>query len=409
MGEPVTSRGWGRPALREFRRFFDALPSAVLAVRCDVPRFTIVAASNAYLNATLTTRDGPSGIIGRPLFDAFPDPPEDSAATGVRDLRESLTRAIATGTSDTMHFQRHHIRRQDGTWEERFWSRTNVPVRDRRGGVGYVLHRIEDVTDVMRLDRRASSAERARAVAQEANEAKAAFLASMSHELRTPLNAIAGYVELLKLGVHGPINDDQLNALDRIHRSEQHLLGLINEVLAYAKIESGHLDLNLEHIRLGDVLDDVITLTAPQAEARGLRIVAHATQVEGCEIEVFADGEKTRQILINLVSNAVKFSRPPGAVTIECGNDGERVVVRVIDTGIGIADEEAALIFEPFIQAGRGTPIKDGAGLGLSISRSLARAMGGDVTVTSHLGDGSVFTLTLPRRERREQRQRRSA
>lgn len=405
----VTSRPWGRPALREFRRFFDALPSAVLAVRCNAPDFTIVAASDAYLQTTLTTRGGPTGIIGRALFEVFPDPPEDAAATGVRNMRGSLERVISTGAIDRMPFQRYHIRRPDGSWEERFWSRTNVPVRGDGGSVRFVLHRIEDITDVMRLDRRASSAERARATAQAANQAKAEFLASMSHELRTPLNAIAGYVDLLTLGVHGPINDDQRNALERIHRSEQHLLGLINEVLAYAKIESGHVDLDLQHVKLRDVIDDVIMLTSPQATARGLRIVAHPTVIEGCEIEFFADAEKTRQILINLVSNAVKFSRTGGAVTIDCAHEADRVIVRVIDTGIGIADDEAARIFEPFVQAAQGAAPKEGTGLGLSISRSLARAMGGDVTVASHMGEGSIFTLTLPRRERREIRERRFA
>jgi signal transduction histidine kinase len=401
---PLTRR---RAALRDFRRLFEALPDAVLVMLADPPHFTIVSASDAYLAATLTLRNGPTGIIGRSLFEVFPAPPHGSGDSGIARMRASLARAIASGVADVVAAQQYDIRRADGSWDERFWTLVNVPVRNEHGLVDYVVHRVEDVTDLMRLDRRASDAEHANAV-------KAHFLASMSHELRTPLNAIGGYVDLIAMGLHGPVTDAQRNALDRIRRSEQHLLGLINEVLSYAKIESGRTQLTPDRVVLAQVIDDVLSLATPQAVAKGVAISTRPTVVDGCEIEVFADREKTRQIVLNLLSNAVKFTRPGDRIDVRCERDGARVRIIVSDTGIGIPADQLPRVFEPFVQVEHASTPQEGTGLGLAISRELARAMGGDVTVESELGAGSSFTLILPappveRSERREARERRSA
>ena len=238
-----------------------------------------------------------------------------------------------------------------------------------------------------------SDAERARAEAENANQAKSQFLASMSHELRTPLNAIGGYVQLLVEGIQGPINEKQREYLRRTRRSQEHLLGLINDVLNFAKLEAGSVQFEITDVALRDTLAEVDDLTAPQVGAKSL-----GYKNSGCEtaLVVRADRDKLRQILLNLVSNAVKFTPAGGHITVECGGKGRLASITVRDTGIGVASDKLEAIFEPFVQVGKELN-REGTGLGLSISRELARAMQGDLTAQSSEGEGSVFTLTLPR------------
>lgn len=236
----------------------------------------------------------------------------------------------------------------------------------------------------------------ARARAEAANRAKTDFLAVMSHELRTPLNAISGYTELLEMGLRGPLTDDQLHDLGKIRRSQRHLLALINDLMNFAKLETGHIELEFEHVAVNEVLAVLDALTAPQMAAKRIRY-----EQGRCDpsVTVWADREKTHQILVNLVSNAVKFTRSGGRIAIECAEDAERVYVHVADTGEGIPRSKLSQIFEPFVQVKSGfTREHEGVGLGLSISRDLARMMGGDLTVESTLGQGSRFTLMLRRK-----------
>ncbi len=387
----------GHPALRDYRRLFEALPDPILVLCADPPFYTIAAASDGYLRTTLTTRDGPDGIVGRPLFAAFPVAPHTRGIDGVRSLRASLDRVIASACSDSMATEQYAIRRPDGSWEERYWRPVNVPVIDSDGHVEYVLHEVVDVTDATRLGRRASDAERASAAAEEANAIKARFLASMSHELRTPLNAIGGYVDLIAMGVHGPVTREQAIALERIRQSERHLLGLVNEVLDYAKIESGHIALEREPVSLATVIEDVISLVLPQADEKGLHLVVGPTAIDGCEVDVVADHEKIRQVLLNLLSNATKFTPAGGRIQVDCEADARWATITVSDTGVGMRASDLARIFEPFVQVGTREASSAGTGLGLSISRELARAMGGDLTARSAFGKGAAFTLRLPR------------
>jgi PAS domain S-box-containing protein len=279
---------------------------------------------------------------------------------------------------------------------------TASPIREAApdGGtrtVGTIIE-VRDVRDERARERereRLLAAERAaRAEAEAANRAKSEFLAVMSHELRTPLNAIGGYAELMELGIRGPVTPQQAADLARIRTSQRHLLGLINEVLNYAKLETGAVRYEVAAVPLRDAVAEAAALVAPQARARGLALRVAAC---GADVVARADGEKVRQVLVNLLSNAVKFT-DHGEVAVACDADGGRVAVRVRDTGLGIPAAKVDEIFEPFVQVRADfARTAEGTGLGLAISRDLARGMGGDITVESRLGAGSTFTLVLPR------------
>ena len=240
-----------------------------------------------------------------------------------------------------------------------------------------------------------ASAERAAEEAAEANRVKSDFLAVMSHELRTPLNAIGGYAQLMEMEIHGPLTDKQRKDLERINESQRHLLGMINKVLNYAKLDAGVEKYEIEDIPLADVLDTCEMMTTPLARAKGQEF-----QLTRCDpgLKVRADREKVQQVLLNLLSNAVKFTDPRGTVTLSCVEDAEQVRVRVTDTGRGIAQEEIEKVFQPFVRLdATRARVQEGTGLGLAISRQLACAMGGHLEVESALGKGSTFTLTLSR------------
>jgi PAS domain S-box-containing protein len=234
----------------------------------------------------------------------------------------------------------------------------------------------------------------ARAEAEQANRAKSQFLASMSHELRTPLNAIGGYVELIELGLRGPTTPQQMTDLDRIKRAQQHLLGLINDVLNFARLEAGKIALDLRDVPLVEVLEEVEALIEPQAADRG---ILYGRGPGGAGVMVRADREKLEQVLLNLLSNAVKFTGPGGAVEMGFARQDGQVRIHVRDTGCGIPAEKLDAVFEPFVQVDPDlTRTRQGTGLGLAISRELARAMGGDLTVESTVDEGSTFTVHLP-------------
>ena len=240
-----------------------------------------------------------------------------------------------------------------------------------------------------------SEVDAARAEAEQANRAKATFLAMMSHELRTPLNAIGGYTKLMLDGIPTPASDGQLNYLRRILKSQEHLLGLIEAVLTHAKLEAGRMTYRMTDIRIGELLDAVESMVSPQLIAKG---IAH--DCEGCDaaLVVRGDREKVVQILLNLLSNAVKFTPRGGRITVRTATPDEgRVAIVVRDTGVGMTADQVAAVFEPYVQFdNRLTREHKGTGLGMPISRELARGMGGDLTVESEAGVGTEFRLVLP-------------
>ena len=249
---------------------------------------------------------------------------------------------------------------------------------------------------VTRTERAARlAAESDKRAAEEANRSKSAFLAMMSHELRTPLNAIGGYADLIDFGVHGPVTPAQSEALGRIKKSATHLLGLINSVLDFARVEGGQIQYNIVPIALEDLLRETEAMVLPQMLKKNLRY-----RNEGCDATIVAlgDPEKVKQIVLNLLTNSTKFTEPGGEICVSCGTAGlTSCFVRVEDTGAGIELSKLESIFEPFVQLEdeSGRP-NEGVGLGLAISRAFARNMGGSLVAESTLGVGTAMTLVLP-------------
>ena len=323
-------------------------------------------------------------IIGR-HFSAF-YPPEDIASGKPAQELKTATRQG--------RFEEEGIRiRKDGT---AFWASVVITaVRDTDGSLVGFAKVTRDLTERRAAQERAIADARRLAKAEASNSAKGEFLAAMSHELRTPLNAIGGYTELLGLGLGGPINSEQHDYLDRIRKSQQHLLGIISDLLNFSRIEAGHITYEFLPIALQAVIESVIPMVETAATAKGLKL-----KIDPATRDCLAIGDRARvdQILLNLLSNAIKNTSLGGRITVSCEASADTASISVTDTGRGIPKEKLEAIFEPFVQLGRSlSSAHEGMGLGLSISRDLARAMNGDLIVASKVGDGSTFTLVLPR------------
>ena len=377
-----------RASEQRLRELFDQAPVAVAVLTGPEHRYTI--ASPRYVE----TPGGGRPLLGRTVAEAFPE----LAGQG---FIEMMDRVYETGEP---YFASERVvkldRDGDGVTEDYWYNLGYQPLRDAAGRVYAIASVAYEVTDQMRarreLEAAKQSAEEARVEAVTANQAKSAFLTTMSHELRTPLNAVAGYSDLLLMGVRGALTDGQREDLERIKRSGQYLLGLINDVLNFAKLDAGQVEYRFEDVRLSPLLDGLEELIRPQVDAKGLRY-QHGSC--GDDLVLRADPEKARQILLNLLANAVKFTEPGGEVTLVCTAERDVVRMTVHDTGRGIAPDQLSRVFDPFVQVDRHlTPMsQQGVGLGLAISRDLASGMGGALEAKSEVGRGSEFTLTLPR------------
>ena len=239
---------------------------------------------------------------------------------------------------------------------------------------------------------------RARRAAEEANRRNSALLSMMSHDLRTPIGSISGYCDLLLMGIRGELAAAQRDDVERMKKASEYVLSLIEDVLNFARLNAGQItNLDLRTLSTDAVLTETEALIGPRMGQAGIKY-----QRDGCtqEVKVVADPDRLQQILLNLLTNAVKFTPAGGKITISCRTIGEQTEISVADTGRGIPEDQLERIFEPFVQvtgaAAAASGRQKGFGLGLAISRGLAQRMNGDITVVSTVGAGSTFTLTLP-------------
>ncbi|HSJ06942.1 MAG TPA: PAS domain S-box protein [Longimicrobiales bacterium] len=321
-------------------------------------------------------------IVGR-HFSVF-YPPEARAA-------KFPERVLATAAT-TGRFEDEGWRvRRDGSL---IWASVVITaLRDDAGELVGFAKVTRDLTERREAEQRALEDARRVAEMEAANRAKSEFLATLSHELRTPLNAIGGYTDLLALEVAGRVNEQQRQYLDRVRTSQLHLLALVNDLLNLARLEAGRIEFDIRRVELHALLDDVEGMIQPELQADGVRLLR-----QDCApgVAALCDRARAQQILLNLLSNAVKFTPAGETVILECTSSGDTIRISVRDAGPGIPEDKQEAIFEPFVQLGRSlTETREGIGLGLAISRRLARGMDGDLTVASRPGEGSTFVVTL--------------
>lgn len=363
----------------DFQTLFQCAPGRYMVLE-PADRYLILAVSDAYLEATMTVREG---MVGRPLFEVFPDNPEDPHADGVRNLRDSLDQVRRTGLKHQMAVQKYDIRDRHGIWEERFWSPANYPVF-RDGRLECIIHAAEDVTELHRAYERL----------QHADRLKTQFFANVSHELRTPLTLILGPVE--RLLARGELAAE----LDVVRRNAQMLLKLVNDLLDLSKLDAGMLRADLT---AGD-LAALVRLTCSQfetvAEQRGVRLVVETPERLVAEF----DADKLTRMLGNLISNALKFTPAGGRIRCTLSADDGQLLLEVADSGPGIPPEQREAVFERFRQVdGEATRRVGGTGLGLPIVREFAQLHGGEVSVQDAPEGGTLALVSLPYRMSSEQ------
>lgn len=427
----------------DFRRVFEAAPGPILLL---APDLTMVAASDAYLAASKMRRED---LIGRRLFDVFPDNPDDPAASGARNLRASLEHVRRHLAPDVMPVQRYDVRLPDaegGGFEQRYWSPVNAPVLDERGDLLYLFHRVEDVTalvqqpagegagggglvpgeappdieiiarardaadasrrlkeanlELERLARELEEAGRAAdrqyqaqlAAEREDRRLKDEFLTTVSHELRTPLTSVIGYLSLALEGGYD-IDPEVAELLEVARRNGGRLGALVEDLLLIAQAQADRLPLRLRPVALGALIDQALEAARPSATAAGLRITRRLDPVP----DTLADPARIGQLLDNLIANAVKYTPAGGEVAVALAERSGRARISVADTGPGIPADERPRLFDRFYRTrgavDEGVP---GTGLGLSIARAIAEAHGGGIRLDDAPGAGSVFVVDLP-------------
>lgn len=411
----------------DFRRIFEAIPGLYLVL---APTLHIVAVSDAYLQATKTTRDA---ILGRHLFEVFPDNPDDPQASGMRNLRISLERVLADRVPDAMAVQKYDIRKPEsegGGFEERHWSPVNTPLLEADGSVRCIIHRVEDVTDFVRArqhgneqaqlaeslreraerfeaeifqratevqeaNRRLESANqelsRLYAASKELDELRTRFFSNVSHELRTPLTLILGPVERL-LG-SGGLDAGQRGWLETIARNARTLLRHVNDLLDVAKLEAGKMAVHCDDVDLGHLTRLTAAYFESLAEERGIGFEVDAP----ASLRVRTDVEKVQRVLVNLLANAFKFTPDAGRIRMRLTWDDGRGIVDIDDSGPGVPPALREVIFEPFRQAEQASTRRHGGtGLGLAIAREFLHLLDGTISVGESALGGAAFRIVLP-------------
>ena len=415
----------------DFRLLFESAPGLYLVLRPDAPRYTIVAVSDAYARATMTQRER---ILGRGLFEIFPDNPADPEASGVRNLSASLGRAISTGASDAMAVQKYDVRRpqeQGGGFEARWWSPVNSPVFDGEGTLVYLIHRVEDVTEFVRLTQRGIEQEKTTAelrtrsasmeveIFQRAQELqqvnehlrsanaevsrlyektreldrlKTQLFANVSHELRTPLTLILGPARrLLQQAPGAALRQD----LEVIERNARLLLHHVEDLLDIAR---------LEEKKATPAYTELNAAALARRVASHFDVVAQDLDIRWCvelpeSLDAQLDPQMLQRVLFNLLSNAFKFSPAASRVRLSLRPCGDALLFEVADSGPGIPIAWRDAVFERFRQLhADANQRRSGTGLGLSIAREFVRLMGGRITIADAPEGGALFSVELPRR-----------
>ncbi|MBW4053751.1 MAG: PAS domain-containing protein, partial [Proteobacteria bacterium] len=410
--DPGTTRG-RPPVALDYQALFEKSPDILLVLLPDAPRYTMVAATEARLSATHTTRES----LGRGLFEVFPDNPDDSGATGTSNLRSSLERVRSTRRADTMSVQKYDIRGPDGKFESRYWSPKNLPVLSPSGELLYILHRVEDVTELVRANElgdelRGQTHQMEREVLQrshelalalrelrEANaklaqldEAKTTFFSNISHEFRTPLTLMLGPLED-ELAQADSRPASQRWRLEAAHRNCLRLLKLVNTLLDFSSIEGGRTQARYERTDIGALTADLASQFRSAAQRAGLMLTLDCPPLSE---PVYVDREMWEKIVLNLLSNALKHTFE-GRIEVRVEGLADTVRLSVKDSGVGIPKEELPRLFERFHRVpGAPSRTHEGSGIGLSLVRELVDLHAGSISVESEIGRGSCFLVTLP-------------
>ena len=398
----------------DYRLLFEESPDILLVLLPDAPRFTMVGATRARLAVTHTTREQ---IVGRGLFEVFPDDPTDSDATGTRNLRASLERVLAMRAPDTMAVQKYDIQGPDGQFLSRYWSPKNIPVLAPSGEILYILHRVEDVTQLVRssgadttlldptraLEREVVSRSRELGAANDAlreateklkelDRAKTEFFSNVSHEFRTPLTLMLGPLE--DALADQSLGSTQKARITLAHENALRLLKLVNALLDFSRLQAGRAQARFAPIDLAQFTAELAGMFDSAVTRTSLRL-----QIECPPLSqpAWVDRDLWEKIVLNLISNAFKFTHE-GHIAVRVGESTEALVLEVADTGVGIPENELSRVFERFHRVpGAAGRAYEGTGIGLALVRELVGMHGGQVNVSSTVGVGTTFRVQVPK------------
>lgn len=399
----------------DFRRLFEQSPDILLVLLPDAPRYTIVYATQARLLATRTTAEQ----YGKGLFEMFPDNPDDPAATGTNNLRDSLDRVLATRAPDTMAVQKYDIRDPDGRFLSKYWSPRNIPVLSDDGGILYILHRVEEVTELVHaaevgeelrgrtLEMEREVVKRSRELAtanaelREANvrlgeldAAKTVFFSNISHEFRTPLTLLLGPLEDLLAQPAEALPAGRRQQLELAHRNAARLLKLVNALLDFSRLEAGRMRASYMPTDLAQRTRELAGLFESAADKASLCLNIDCGALSE---PAYVDREMWEKIVLNLLSNAFKFTLE-GSITVRLRDTRTHFELQVQDTGTGIPEDQLSHVFERFYRVpGAQSRSYEGSGIGLSLVQELVKLHGGSVSVDSMLQRGTTFTVALPK------------
>ncbi len=381
-GEAEVAKRGSEVVEAQLREVFDRAPAMICTLRG--PHHVYESANARYLEVL-----GKSDLIGKTVAEGFPEVQDQG-------FIELLDHVYSTGTPYVANEAPIRIFPDGGqTMKEIFVNFVYQPLFDSAREVTGILVHAVDVTESRQsrrlLERQTMELEDARTRAEEANRVKAEFLATMSHELRTPLNGIMGYSDLLDAEIGGPVTTAQKAQIGRIRAGARHLLQIIEEILTFSRIDAGREESHVEEVDVVQLAEEACRLVEPLAEQKSIRFACETPNA----LTMVTDPGKLRQILLNLLSNAIKFT-DKGEVRLTVSCNHAECTFEVRDTGSGILPADSERIFEAFYQGNAGARVRSGTGLGLSVSRGLARLLGGEITLTSVVGEGSTFVVSLP-------------